>query len=120
MNKKVIVSLISLFLLAGCGGQNTINNIADENKECHLQFYVYDNGTQYRRMASQFNLLHPNWHIEVRESAVQYFENLQSYFSADMAPDIFYMEPGEIAPFVRDGLILNIQPFIEKGEELAS
>ncbi len=118
MNKKSILCLISMVLLAGCGNQNTINNSADENKECHLQFYVYDNGTQYKRMANQFNLLHPNWYIEVRESAVQYFENLQNYFSADMAPDIFYMEPGEIAPFVRDGLILNIQSFIENGEDL--
>lgn len=118
MKGKVLITLLSTIFLTGCGVSGSIQETADENRACKLQFYVYDNGTQYKRIAEQFNLLHPNWQIEVRESAVSYFENLQNYFSADVAPDIFYMEPGEIAPFVRDDLILNIQPYIEKGEEL--
>lgn len=118
--KKCILTFASIaILLTSCsGGGGSIHEEADENDVCNLQFYVYDNASQYKRLADQFHTIHPNWTITVREDKASYFDHLKTYFGADMAPDMFYMESGEISSFIRDDCILDIQKYINKSEDL--
>ncbi len=119
-NKLTLLSCIGL-LLAGCN--TTVNSSqgyqsANEDQKCSIEFYVYDNANAYRKLASQFNTIYPNWTITIRENKSSYFDNLKTYFGAGIAPDMFFMEAGEISSFLRDENLLNLQPYIEKGTNL--
>lgn len=122
MKKSIFVLLVIPFVLSACGGgggdSKSQTSGTSEEKECTLEFYVYDNASQYKRLATQFNGLHPKWTINVREDKASYFDHLKTYFGADMAPDMFFMEPGEIAPFIRDDLLLDLEPYITSGTDL--
>ncbi len=118
MKKKNIIFSIVALLLTSCNNANNANSKTDENEKCTIEFYVYDNANAYKKLASQFNLIYPNWNVSVRENKANYFDNLKTYFGANMAPDMFFMEPGEISSFIRDDLLLNLQPYINEGVDL--
>lgn len=120
--KKILIFLLLLAVtfVTGCsdGNDGEINLEADESKKCNIEFYVYDNKTAYEKLAAQFNKLYPNWTISIREDKAEYFDHLKTYFGAGMAPDMFFMESGEIGSFIREGDLLNLQPFIDNGTDL--
>lgn len=111
MDKKKLLCAMIL-ALSGC------SNESHSDQKCTIEFYVYDNATAYQKLADQFNLLHPDWIVSIREDKASYFDHLKTYFGAGIEPDMFFMEPGEIASFIRDDQLLNLQPYIEQGTEL--
>lgn len=119
--KKSFLSILTILILAilvSCTSTSSKNIEVDENKKCEIEFYVYDNASAYRNLAKQFNQIYPNWTINVREDKSNYFDHLKTYFGAGMAPDMFFMEPGEIASFLRDECLFNLQPLIEASDSL--
>lgn len=118
MKKKNRLWCIITLALSSCSLTNTKDSSNMLEKECEIEFYVYDNAEAYKKLANQFHLLYPNWTVSIREDKSNYFDHLKTYFGAGIAPDMFFMEPGEIASFIRDDCILNLQPYIDKGIDL--
>ncbi|MBQ8885654.1 MAG: extracellular solute-binding protein [Clostridia bacterium] len=71
-----------------------------------------------QQLADDFELLHPEWKVEVQPSNGIYYDNLKTYFGGGNAPDLFYMEGGMIEGFIKDGLLLELDEYLEKGENL--
>ena len=101
----------SCLLAAGCtgrtGGDNTI------------VYYMWGSTQEVetaRRLAADFEVMYPDWHVEVQQSSGNYYDNLKTYFGGGNAPDLFFMEGGMIESFIQDGLLLNLQPYIEASE----
>ena len=119
--KKVLILFLIVFILSSCGYSDFADDEyihADPNKKAEIKFYVWDNASEYRVLAEQFKTIYPNWTVIVQENKANYFDNLKTYFGADIAPDMFYMESGEIAPFIMDGSLLNLSLYLDHGTDL--
>jgi maltose-binding protein MalE len=124
MTKKILVGLsmaavmvVSAFSFAACGRlpgrDETVVEEADPSQAAEITMYVWDQADTYRELAAQFKVLYPNWEVTVQMATGDYFNNLKSYFGADMAPDIFYMESGQVAQFLRNEQLLNLSAYMD-------
>lgn len=102
-----------------CGEANEGSRYTDPDETAEITFYVWDELTKFEDLSVQFKNIYPNWTVKVREIAGDYFNNLKAYFGADAAPDIFYIEQGEIQQFLADDLILNLSPYLEESTTLS-
>ena len=129
MKRKKIVSVVLAtlaafgFILSGCsnnaGGGNGGNEETDISESAQINFYVWDELEKFENLAESFGQVYPNWTVDVELIAGDYFNNLKSYFGAGNAPDLFYIEQGEIQQFLVDDLVLNLSPYLEESELLA-
>ena len=108
----VLTGLItcSCLFAAGCGGKTEENSIV---------YYMWGSTQEVetaRQLAADFEVMYPEWHVEVQASSGNYYDNLKTYFGGGNAPDLFFMEGGMIESFIQDGLLLNLQPYIEASE----
>lgn len=84
-----------------------------------LTYFVWGNDSDVALMQAivdGFNAAYPGEKIILQQNAGTYYDNLKTYFAGD-APDIFFMEGGILESFIREGLLLNLQPYIEKAAE---
>ena len=115
--------LVPCLTLTGCnrggGGGNGGYEETDVSEEAEISFYVWDEYAKFNSLADSFHEVYPNWTVNVELIAGDYFNNLKSYFGAGTAPDLFYIEQGEIQQFLVDDLILDLTPYIERSELLS-
>lgn len=84
-----------------------------------LTYYVWGNDSDLaiiEEIVDGFEAAYPGTEIDLQPNAGEYYNNLKTYFAGD-APDIFFMEGGILESFIREGLLLNLQPYIEKAAE---
>lgn len=113
MKKFAALALSLLFVVcfaaAGC------NKRADNT----IVYYMWGSTKEVataQQLAADFEVLHPGWHVEVEPSSGSYYDNLKTYFGGGNEPDVFFMEGGMIESFIKDGLLLDLQPYIESSE----
>ncbi len=113
---KKLIAILLCFLLVlpatvGCGGND------DGVKE--ITYYMWGSTKEVKtaeQLAADFEVMHPGWKVKVLPSTGNYYDNLKINFGGGNAPDVFFMEGGTIESFVKDELLLNLQPYIEKSE----
>jgi multiple sugar transport system substrate-binding protein len=114
----IMLCIVLLAVLSGCindGGGEGGYREADPNKEAEITYYIWGDYSQNVKLAEQFTKIYPKWKVNVELATGNYYDSLKSFFGSGSAPDLFYMEPGEIMPFVKDGLLLNLSDYLEKG-----
>lgn len=120
--KKIAVLLLALLFvltaMVGCGKKPGGVEDADESKKVTLRYYVWGEEKDNEALAEKFNKLHPNWTVEVELATGNYYDNLTTYFGADIAPDIFLMQSGQLMNYVRDGNLMNLSPYLEQSTKL--
>lgn len=125
MKKQRIFSIaLAAFLSIGClgacsgGGNDSVVSQADPNEKAEIEFYVWAEKALCEEIADSFETIYPNWKVKVTLATSDYYQSLQTYSGANIMPDIFYMQPGYISDFCRDRLLLNLQPYLDAGEDL--
>ncbi len=125
MKKALKLSVIGLLAtsmalpFAACGDTGGGAVYTDPAEKAEITFYVWDELAKFEDLSAQFKQIYPNWTVKVNEVAGDYFDNLKAYFGADAAPDIFYIEQGEIRQFLADDLVLNLSPYLKDSEVLS-
>lgn len=113
--KKAISVLLAGFtlsaaaLIGGCGGGGGDKSIV---------YYMWGSSKEVKaaeQLAADFEVLHPGWHVDVQSSSGSYYDNLKTYFGGGNAPDVFFMEGGMIESFLKDGLLLDLEPYLKAG-----
>ena len=91
------------------------------DKKITITYYMWGGNEDIavvEQLAEEFNLLHPEWFVEVEPSSGDYYENLETKFGGGNAPDIFFTQGGEIESLVKDGLLLELDEYLANGENL--
>lgn len=104
--------LASVASLAACGG-------GGETGDGKITYYMWGSRKEVetaQQLAADFKLLHPEWTVEVQPSTGNYYDNLKTNFGGGNAPDLFFMEGGMIESFIRDGMLLELDSYIESSE----
>jgi multiple sugar transport system substrate-binding protein len=69
----------------------------------------------YKQSAAAFEKLHPNIKINIEQIAyTSYQTKLQEEFSAGNGPDNFWVNTPWLSTWIKDGLMLNLAPYIKK------
>ena len=129
--KKIILLtsfLIAITLLVACQKKTYISSYIDDNgsvqtvikedddvfggggkKKTTVRIYTFNgpevNERYLKAIKEDFNVKYPNIKIELQTSTGSFYTNLLSDFSAGTQADLFYMEPGEIYPFLQEGYL---------------
>ncbi len=114
--KKIWATVFAGVLMCGCMSAAGCGKNENDNT---IVYYMWGSAQEVetaRQLASDFEVMYPEWHIEVQPSSGNYYDSLKTYFGGGNAPDLFFMEGGMIENFIKDGLILNLDPYIENSE----
>ncbi|MGN1062311.1 MAG: ABC transporter substrate-binding protein [Candidatus Scatosoma sp.] len=115
--KKIFSILLGVGIAAATFGSTACKKESEKS----ITYYTWGSRQEIetaRRLAEDFEVLHPEWKVEVQPSSGNYYDNLKTYFGGGNAPDLFYMEGGMIEGFIKDGLLLDLDEYIEKSENL--
>lgn len=115
----LLATAICVIALGGCGGGGGVDMSADPNKKVTLQYFAWGDREMNQKIANDFNKLYPNWKVEVNVPSGLYYDTLAMYSGADQMPDLFYMSSSLFSDYARDGLLMNLQPFIESSEVMS-
>ncbi len=114
--KKFFTGALAGILTAGCLGAAACGG---RDKNNAIVYYMWGSAKEVetaQRLAADFELIYPDWHVDVQPSSGNYYDNLKTYFGGGNAPDLFFMEGGMIEGFIKDGLLLELDPYLEKSE----
>lgn len=110
---KVFILTICLLLLCAvtaCDGEN------DGKK--HIIFYAWGNNLEIaniQTMVDDFNSKNEDIVVEIeRSTSDDNAAAIKGRFSTKSEPDIFYIDPGEISAFIRNGYILDLTDYINQ------
>lgn len=119
--KKIVLVILACIMCTSLVACNK-KNIDNGDGEVTLTYYVWGNNNEVKaiqQIIDDFEKVNPDISIKVERAGDNYFGDLQLKFAAGSAPDIFLMDPGEIRPFLEEGLIEPLDTYIEKSEELS-
>jgi len=69
----------------------------------------------YKESAAAFEKIHPNIHITIQQIAYSSYQTkLQEEFSSGTGPDNFWVNTPWLSTWIKDGLMLNLAPYIKK------
>jgi len=119
MKKIVLTSVLFMLalVLASCG-----KKLTDDTGNVTLTYYVWGNNNEVQTtqdIIDGFEVLNPNINIEIERAGSDYFGDLQLKFASGSGPDIFYMDPGEIRPFLEEDFLLSLDSYIAESDELS-
>ena len=100
---------------ASCGGSGSVDTSVDPEKKVELEYFAWGDLKMNQKIADDFNKIYPNWKVNVSIPSASYYDALAMYSGADAMPDIFYMGSTLFSDYARDGLLLNLQPYIDEG-----
>lgn len=123
----LLVTAMILSLFSGCSNANTNTSStssakkSSSNDPVELTYYVFGNDTEvqvFKDIISGFEKKYSNITVNLERSTGDYYGMLKTKFAGQNEPDMFLMESGEIAPFVKDDLLLPMDDYISSGTDL--
>jgi multiple sugar transport system substrate-binding protein len=133
MKKNVLVTLVlimSLMLMAACGGSNSSNNgnatngnagkenspkTNDEPKTLNIALWSEAVRDAVDESIKRFNEKHPNVTVNVTYSPYKdYWTKLKTGLNGGGGPDVFWMNGPNLYDYATNGLIEDVQPILDK------
>lgn len=141
ISKSFVLVMITLLTVVACGKQTHISTYVDESGNVHsvevdddtfggggkkkttVRVYTFNNPASNEKylnaIKNDFNVKYPNIKIELQTSTGSFYTNLLSDFSAGTQADLFYMEPGEIYPFLQEGYLEPLDSYFDKSTAIS-
>lgn len=85
-----------------------------------ISYYVWGNNDDIalvEEIVAGFEAAYPNYKVDLQVGAGSYYDNLKTFFAAGTEPDIFFMEGGIIEHFIKEGLLYNLQSYVQNTAE---
>jgi len=99
--------------LAACGSGGSSNS----SKSVHLTYALWDPHEEvgYKQSIALFEKAHPNITVSfVQIPYPNYQQKLQAEFTSGTGPDIFWVNTPWLSTWIKDGLMVNLAPYIKK------
>lgn len=125
IKKKIMagaISTVSLFLLAACGdsASDQSNGSGDGTEQITLEFMFRggpDEREAYETAIASFEEENPGVKVNiVATDADQYATQLQAAISGNDIPDVFYIEQGDVMAYADNGILLDINEYVENSD----
>lgn len=120
--KKVIsiglVTIMSVSLLAGCGGKKKTSQAEDGRKNLSIFIFANDHESAvYKKMIDQYKKDHSDTIADIDVQITtqeEYSKTLTGMMTAGSLPDIFYVGPESVKQYAENGYIENLQPILDE------
>ena len=116
---KVIALLLSVIILVTFASSCTTQKTTSTRKKT-VEFFMFGNNRDIdlvNQIARNFEKKNPAIKINVTSSTGDYYDNVLQRLGTN-APDIFFVEPGDIGYLLKDNEVLNLQPYLNKSKVL--
>lgn len=112
------VSSLMLFSTTACGSTDNSSNTSNPKGPVTITFGTWggaEEDAQLHKIIDKINAEHKN-EFQIKELNVpsNYDQKLKTQVAAGTAPDIFYLPDGEAATYAANGVLLNLQPYLDK------
>lgn len=107
-------------LFYGCGNKEK-KKLKTDDGTANLVYYIWGNDNEIKTaqtIVKNFMAANPKIKIEIERAGGDYYGMLRTRFAGNNEPDIFLMDSGEITPFLKEGLLLNLENYIKKSDKL--
>lgn len=119
--KKTIIIILSFVLMftfvSGCAKTEETKSSARKKT---IEFFMFGNNRDIdlvNQIARTFESKNPLIKVNVTSSTGDYYDNVLQRLGTN-APDIFFVEPGDIGYLLKDEEILNLQTYLDNGTVL--
>jgi multiple sugar transport system substrate-binding protein len=125
----VAVSVVLLGVVSACGSSTksaagnsttgTSKSTATSSAKVHLTYSLWDTQEEigYKKSIAKFEKMHPNISVTVEEIAYPEYETkLQEEFTSGGGPDVFWVNTPWVPTWQKDGLMLNLAPYVKKAD----
>jgi multiple sugar transport system substrate-binding protein len=102
--------------MAACSSTPSPSN-SNSSKHVHLTYALWDPNEEvgYKKSIAVFEKAHPNISVSVVQIPYpEYQEKLQAEFTSGTGPDIFWVNTPWLSTWIKDGLLVNLAPYISK------
>lgn len=115
--KRFLVALAAAALiltLAACGG-------GSKKLKGEVSFMGWGDEAErvmYDKVFKDFEAKNPGVKVNYIFTPDDYYTKLQTMIAGNTAPDVFYLAEGRVAQYAKDGVCLELDPFVKKYPEL--
>jgi multiple sugar transport system substrate-binding protein len=114
----IIVCAVVAGGIAACSSSNpNSGNSGNSSGKVHLTYALWDPNEEvgYKQSIAVFEKAHPNITVSVVQIPYpEYQEKLQEEFTSGAGPDIFWVNTPWLSTWIKDGLMVNLAPYIAK------
>ena len=125
----LVMACLMVVFSAACGSSNTNKNASGSNssksgnkksnkKPVIIKFSTWSGEVedkQLNKIIDKINKEHKGeFKIEETATPQNYDQKLKTEFAAGTAPDIFYLGDGEATTYAKNGVLLNVSPYLKK------
>ncbi|MBB6670524.1 ABC transporter substrate-binding protein [Cohnella nanjingensis] len=78
-----------------------------------------DEQAAYKKTVDKFEADHPGVKVKIITTAAdQYATKLKAAITGKSAPDVFYLDPGDLKAYVNGGVLLNINSYVQDNKDV--
>jgi multiple sugar transport system substrate-binding protein len=113
---RIMITGTALALLAGCAGWG-IGGSGGSGGTVTLTYALWDPNEQigYQQSINEFEKLHPNIHVDIEQIPYgSYEQKITAEFITGGAPDLFWVNTPWLGTFIKDGMLTNLTPLIQR------
>jgi multiple sugar transport system substrate-binding protein len=116
----IIICAAAAAALAACSSSSpstSSGNSGNSSAKVHLTYALWDPNEEvgYKQSIAVFEQSHPNITVSVVQIPYpEYQEKLQEEFTSGTGPDIFWVNTPWLSTWIKDGLMVNLAPYIAK------
>ncbi len=114
----VIICAAAVAGLAACSSSSpSSSGTSSSSGKVHLTYALWDPNEEvgYKKSIAIFEQSHPNITVSVVQIPYpEYQEKLQEEFTSGTGPDIFWVNTPWLSTWIKDGLMVNLAPYIAK------
>jgi multiple sugar transport system substrate-binding protein len=113
---RIMITGTVLALLAGCAGWG-IGGSGGSGGTVTLTYALWDPNEQigYQQSINEFEKLHPNIHVDIEQIPYgSYEQKITAEFITGGAPDLFWVNTPWLGTFIKDGMLTNLTPLIQR------
>ena len=116
--KKIIPILMALvlFIIAGCGGNNQGNSTDSGSEKVEISFAIWGDKELWENSLKAFEVEHPNIKVKLVYIPDAYEDKLFAMIAGGTAPDVMTLYETTTPDMVKDGVVKDLTPFIEKDQ----
>ena len=114
---KAAIGAIALTLLAGCAADWGFGGSGNSNGTVTLTYALWDAHEQvgYQQSINEFEKLHPDIKVDIENVPYNsYQQKITAEFITGGAPDLFWVNTPWLGSFIKNGIMTNLTPLIQR------
>lgn len=119
MNFVLVGCILTSTILTGCGSSNNKDTSASKDGVVTLTYNAWgsaDENEVMKKLLSAFEEKYPEIKVKYNHIPDDYSNKMNTVLAGGSAPDVFLVSDGDFGKWVKSGLIMDMQSYVDKSD----